>query len=690
MGRKRKYKKHGKGWFGDIDWSMNPETIRETGAVIFFMLSLFLFLSMVNAAGKIGVYTINYLAHLLGVFGYLLFIILGLVGYYLWNPQKVEFKATSWIGGVLILIFFPALISPAGGAMGLAISGFISNLAGSFATYVILFGLSIIGFILLFNTSIKNLYNSFIGQGNTDNNQKNGNTKVSVFTTLKNTFSKKTQEATQELPVNAVVNKNLDRNWQYPPLDLLELSDAKATSGNIAKNVDTIQKTLADFSIEVVMGDVNIGPTVTQYTFKPVEGVKLNQIVARQNDLALSLAAHPIRIEAPIPGKAAVGVEIPNKVPAIVTIREILETDDFKKAKSNLTVALGRDVAGNPMTLDLKKMPHLLIAGATGSGKSICINGLIISFLYQNSPADLRLILIDPKRVEFASYNDIPHLLTPVIVEADKTLNALRWAVAEMERRYKLLSENGKRDILSYNQSPGEQGKLPYIVIVIDELADLMMKSAKEVEAAIVRIAQMARAVGMHLVIATQRPSVNVITGLIKANISARIAFAVASQVDSRTILDQSGAEKLLGRGDMLYVSPEIGKPKRIQGVMMSEKEIKAVATYLRKEGAPNFDESIQNFGTRSAGTGGDGGQVDDDMYEEAKELVVFSGKASASYLQRRLRIGYARAARLLDIMEEQGVVGPAEGAKPRNVLIGSGELNRQFPPDDPRLDEKR
>lgn len=692
MARRKKYKKHKEGWFSDVDWSINPETIREIGSVIFFIIAFFLLLAMLNGAGKLGVYTINYLAYLFGVFGYLLFIIFALVGYFLWNPKKVELKASSWIGGLMLIIAFPALISPAGGAMGLSISGFFRNLIGPFATFVLLFGLSVIGFILLFNTSVKNLYLGFMGEENTEKQPASINsTKVSVFTTLKNTFKAKpaTNKASVEVAQMPMPSKHFDANWQYPPLDILEISTTKATSGNIAKNVETLQKTLADFSIDVVMGDVNIGPTVTQYTFKPVEGVKLNQIIARQSDLALALAAHPIRIEAPIPGKAAVGIEIPNKISAVVTMREILETDDFKKAKSNLSIALGRDVAGLPVTIDLKKMPHMLIAGATGSGKSICINGIIMSFLYQNSPEDLRLILIDPKRVEFTAYNDIPHLLTPVIVEPDKTLNALKWAVAEMERRYKMLAECGKRDILSYNANPGEQGKLPYIVIVIDELADLMMKSAKEVEAAIVRLAQMARAVGMHLIIATQRPSVNVITGLIKANVSSRIAFAVASQIDSRTIIDQSGAEKLLGKGDMLYISPEFGKPKRIQGVLVTEKEIKGVADFLRKTGQPAYDNSIMDFGTRSA-VNGEGGEIDDDMYEEAKEVVVSSGKASASYLQRRLRIGYARAARLLDILEEQGVVGPAEGAKPRQVLVGSDHASGEFPPDDPRLDEKR
>lgn len=694
MGRRRKYKKKNKGFFEDIDWSVDPDTVREVSSVIFFIVGALLTLSIFGAAGKMGIAISKYLDYLFGVLGYLIPFILLLLGYMLWNPKKFDIKATSWVGGVIILIFFPALISPAGGIVGFNVAGFIKNLIGTLGSFVVLLGISIIGFLLLFNTSIKKLYAYFVGP-----EEGEPQTKVSVFTALKNRFTSSEANNGQinvsnmpqkdQTSAGVVVSKTMDTNWKCPPLDLLNLSDSKATSGNIAKNVDIIKKSLEDFGIDVTMGDVNIGPTVTQYTLKPVEGVKLNQIEARQKDLALALAAHPIRIEAPIPGKAAVGIEIPNKVTAIVTLREMLETEDFKKSKSHLSIALGRDVAGKPIIIDLAKMPHLLIAGATGAGKSICINGIINSFLYQNSPSELRFILIDPKRVEFTHYNDIPHLLTPVVTEADKTVNCLKWAVDEMERRYKLLSEHGSRDIISYNQKPGSEGKLPYIVIVVDELADLMMKSAKEVEGAIVRIAQMARAVGMHLIIATQRPSVNVITGLIKANIASRIAFAVASQVDSRTILDQSGAEKLLGKGDMLYISPEFGKPKRVQGIMIDENEIKHVSGFLKKESCPQYDESILEYKTNTGRANNAEGEVDDNMYEEAKELVISSQKASASYLQRRLRVGYARAARLLDLMESQGVVGPAEGAKPRKVLEGPGESTGNFPPDDPRLDEK-
>ncbi len=360
------------------------------------------------------------------------------------------------------------------------------------------------------------------------------------------------------------------------------------------------------------------------------------------------------------------GIEVPNKVKAIVRLREVLESSLFFDSKSPLIFALGKDVAGIPLTADLDKMPHLLIAGATGSGKSICINSIILSLLYKNNPSNLRVILIDPKRVELTNYNGIPHLLTPVVTEPEKTISALKWVVLEMERRYKLFEANLKRDIISYNKTPGFE-KLPYLVTIIDELADLMALAPQEVEHAIVRLSQMARATGIHLVIATQRPSVDVITGLIKANITNRIAFATASQVDSRTILDMAGAEKLLGLGDMLYLAGDISKPKRIQGSFVSEKEIKNVVGFWKEQGEPQYDEKVLTIPTKSTVFG----EIpDDELFSEAAEVVFQSGKASASLLQRRLRIGYARAARLLDLLEERGVVGPADGAKPREILI--------------------
>lgn len=459
-----------------------------------------------------------------------------------------------------------------------------------------------------------------------------------------------------------------------PPIDLLYTSKSKPTSGDIKGNAAIIQDTLKNFNIEVDMGEVRVGPTVTQYSLKPAKGVKLTKITNLSNDLALALAAHPIRIEAPIPGQSLVGIEVPNQKVAMVTLRELLESPEFKNPeRHNMMMALGKDVAGKVWFGDLLKMPHLLVAGSTGSGKTVCINTIILSLLYQNTAATLRMIMVDPKRVELTMYNGIPHLLTPVITDAAKTVNALKWTIGEMDRRFTILADAGKRDIGSYNKSAAEP--LPYIVFVIDELADLMAMAASEVESGIIRLAQMARAVGIHLIVATQRPSVEVITGLMKANIPARIAFSVASLVDSRTILDSAGAEKLLGRGDMLFLTADLSQPKRLQGAFVSEEEMKRVVDKLKGDEPPVYDESIvsRNGNTGSGGTinmfGGSGSE-NDPLFDEAKKIVMESGKASASLLQRRMKVGYARAARLLDEMEEAGIVGPADGAKPREVFM--------------------
>lgn len=480
-------------------------------------------------------------------------------------------------------------------------------------------------------------------------------------------------------------------NWQLPPITLLEDSHTVVDSGNIEANVAIIQRTLADFGIEVEMGEVNVGPTVTQYTLRPATGIKLSQILTLHNDLALALAASAIRIEAPIPGRSLVGIEVPNKATAIVRLKDIVQTETFVTQKSKLGFALGRDVAGHPAIADLAAMPHLLIAGATGTGKSVAINSLLTSLLYRNSPEELRFIVIDPKRVELNLYNGIPHLLTPVVTDHDKAVNALKWAVREMDRRYRLLAESSKRNITEYNSNlpAGREAldPLPYIVIIVDELADLMAVAQADVEAAIVRLAQMARAVGVHLVVATQRPSVDIITGLIKANITSRIAFAVASQIDSRTILDMGGAEKLLGSGDMLYITSDLGKPRRIQGTYISEKEVRGVVDFIKNQaGHVEYAEGIlekPGSGVRASGFLEDGDDDSDELLPEAIALVRQAGKASASLLQRRLRLGYARAARLLDLMEEQGIIGPGDGAKPRDVYYqdrddGSGDYGEE------------
>ena len=500
--------------------------------------------------------------------------------------------------------------------------------------------------------------------------------------------------------------ESLNGTYSLPPLDLLTKNESQPTSGNIKENSMIIKKTFENFGIPVEMSEVNVGPTVTQYAFKPAEGVKLSKITKLSSNLALALAAHPIRIEAPIPGKSLVGIEVPNKVRSIVSLRNLISNDNFQSANSPLTLALGRDVSGAPVYTDITEMPHLLVAGATGTGKTIFLNTLILSLLYKATPETLRMIMVDPKRVEFQNYNDIPHLLCPVIYDAQKTMNALQWLIKEMERRFQVFSEIPTRNIKTYNSnktviSSGMQ--LPYIVLVVDELADLMAARGKELEAGIVRLAQMARATGIHLVLATQRPSVEVITGTIKANVTSRITFQVASQVDSRTVLDTSGAEKLLGAGDMLFLSSKSSKIGRIQGPYISEKEVKKVADWVADNGKNVADsqtalvdalkESLEFNPDAAKDNGGEVFFGDNDpLFEDVKKIVVETKKASASFLQRRLRIGYSRAARLIDMLEEQGIVGPADGAKPREVYpdkaISSGNFAHNSDSQESGLDE--
>lgn len=481
------------------------------------------------------------------------------------------------------------------------------------------------------------------------------------------------------------VIKHLKRGkWNLPPLDLLHRDQDEAITGDINASANIIKRTLGNFGIDVEMGEVSVGPTVTQFTMRPAVGVKLSKITTLNSDLSLALAAHPIRIEAPIPGKSLVGIEVPNKKVSIVGLRDMFDGDEYKKSGFFFPLSVGRDVSGNPVFAGLEKMPHMLVAGATGTGKSVCINSILLSLLYKHTPDALKLILVDPKRVELSLYNNIPHLITPVITDNKKVLGALKWAVSEMDKRYDALSSHGSKDIFSYNakiaeKKDSDESPMPFIVIVIDELADLMASYGRDVEAAIVRLAQMSRAVGIHLILSTQRPSVEVITGLIKANITTRIAFQVASQIDSRTILDMSGAEKLLGRGDMLFLAGDVAKPRRLQGANVTEKEVKDVVKFIRtqaeelelggEEGELRVDFNAPgNFAGNTSKGGEDDGN--DELYFQAKDIVIHAQKASASFLQRRLSVGYARAAKLLDIMEENGVIGPANGAKPRDVYI--------------------
>ena len=486
-----------------------------------------------------------------------------------------------------------------------------------------------------------------------------------------------------------------DPNWQAPSLDLLEKNEGGADAGDTRQNAQIIHDTLSEFNIDAVMGDINVGPKVTQYTLRPPSGVKLTRITALETNIALNLAAQSLRIEAPIPGQKAVGIEVPNRKAAEVRLYSTLVSKQWTASRDPLSFTIGKDISGQVVVGELGKMPHLLIAGQTGSGKSVMINTLLTSLLYRNSPSDMKLILVDPKQVEMAPYEDIPHLLTPVITEPEKTISALKWAVNEMERRYKLLATEKIRNIKDYNKrlqsrakkiaiadengnvQEHEDGSMPYIVIVVDEMADLMMIAKKDVEALIVRLAQKARAVGIHLVLATQRPSVDVITGLIKANVPARISFTVASQVDSMTILDQAGAEKLLGQGDMLFYTPSMSKPKRIQGAWVTDDEVNKITDHLRMQMAPQYNDEVVAQPVQLNGKGGvvmDLSEGGDDKFKDAVRVVVERRKASTSMLQTRLGIGYQRAARIIEEMEERGIIGPQNGSKPRDVLISSPE----------------
>ncbi len=717
MGRRKKTDKEDKKFEGP-KLNLSAETKRGIAVVVFVALAFVIGLSEAGVAGSLGGHLYKFLSLLFGIISLVVPLILISVAISLYKQDLTDEQRdhsfylriylgalllTGSIGGLIHIFYLSNELSgfalasegKGGGYLGALFAQPLYSFLGFWAGCLILFALIIIGLLITFDVPLRSLFK----KKELSEEEKLG---VKINPMAQSGFSKdKVLDRNKKLPedeedlvvpkapsiqtiqtkvINAAKNQPAlqmeaitleDRkDWKLPNFDLLDDNQTEVDSGNIEVNVAVIKKTLADFGIEVEMGEVNVGPTVTQYTLRPATGVKLSQIAALQNDLALALAAQSIRMELPIPGKALVGIEVPNKTSAMVRLREVMQTKEFVDNKSKLAIALGRDVAGHPIVVDLAKMPHLLIAGATGTGKSVSINSLFISLLYRNTPQDVKFIVVDPKRVEMTPYNGIPHLLTPVVTDHEKAVNALKWAVSEMDRRYKLLSEAGKRNISEYNEASGLP--IPYIVILVDELADLMAVAQADVEATIVRLAQMARAVGIHLILATQRPSVEVITGLIKANITSRMAFAVASQIDSRTILDSSGAEKLLGNGDLLYTSAEYNKPKRIQGAYIGEKEVKKVVDFFKQQvGAVIYNEEIVEKPKRPLGIPGmDGGEDDDDpLLQEATEEVQRAGKASASLLQRRLRVGYARAARLLDILEAKGIIGPGEGAKPREVF---------------------
>ncbi|MFZ2199976.1 MAG: DNA translocase FtsK [Microgenomates group bacterium] len=605
------------------------------------------------------------------------------------------------LGGTLV--FTGLLGLSRAGTLGETIFGSIAIFMTSIGAGIIYFAVMFIGIMVLTNTPLEEFVMWIAGSLSSVKNALTSRKKdqslkpLSSTPKLFNTDNLKTKinipnnEAKEENPAGkpllkrevatdfeAQINTSINEDgstkiWKYPPLSLLSKDHgSKADRGDIKENASIIESTLDSFGIRAKVAEVNGGPAITQYAIKIAEGTKLSKIKALQTDLALALAAPTgqIRIEAPIPGRNLVGIEIPNRSPEYVTLYEIMNHPDMKKEKSRLAVGLGLGVSGTPAIADIKKMPHVLVAGSTGSGKSVCINTIITTLLFRNSPQELRFIMVDPKRVELTGYNGIPHLLTPVITDTERVISALQWATKEMDRRYKMFAEVGARNIEDYNEASGFTA-MEYIIIVIDELADIMLTSPAKVEELIVRLAQMARATGIHLVVATQRPSVNVITGLIKANIPTRIAFNVASMIDSRVIIDSPGAEKLLGKGDMLFVPPDRPLPARIQGTYVTNSEIKALIDFLKASGeeAVQYKEEVTEkyLGDED---GGESSTARDPSFDEAASVVISAGKASTSYLQRRMSLGYNRAAKIMDQLERAGVIGPAEGAKPRPILI--------------------
>lgn len=718
---------------------LREETIRGVWAVVFFVLAIFLMLAAFELGGLAGTWIFKSLTFLLGVGYFLLPVLLIVLAISFLSTLRQHMGMARAFGSSLFFIsglgLTDLVFDGKGGLIGNYISSPLVKLFDTPATALLLLALSIISILVILDIRLSleplSRLTQWFGsrrksdefekeddeyeyeddkeeeggeewdedeepedeeynEGGQDEEQKEG--------LLKGLFKKK-GEARAEAGFSFYPREGA--SYDPPPLKLLERDSGKPDVGDVKANTNIIKRTLQNFGIQVEMDEVSIGPSVTRYALKPAEGVRLSKIVGLQNNLELALAAHPIRIEAPIPGKALVGIEVPNSTKSTVGLATLLSADQYKESPKPLLIALGKDIAGRSHLADLAKMPHVLIAGATGSGKSVTIHSIIVSLLYRNSPAQLKFIMIDPKRVELTLYNNIPHLLTPVITDAKKTILALKWAAKEMDRRYDILEAESVRDIESYHKNilaPAlkqlEKGgdeesrenlpeTMPYFAIVIDELADIMMAYPRELEAAVVRLAQMSRAVGIHLILSTQRPSVNIITGLIKANIPARIALQVSSQIDSRTILDSSGAEKLLGSGDMLYISGDMSKPRRIQAPYVSESEVKKVVNYLIKNSEDEPSDSIELTSAQVDSNVLFHGDLDDDidepedtLYEEAYETVLHAGKASTSYLQRKLRVGYARAARLMDMLEERGVIGPPDGSKPREVFESSSGDN--------------
>lgn len=678
---------------------LKPQTMFAIAQVSFLALSILILISF----SRQGLALVRVNDFLMAFFGWSTIFLPFIFFCFALMMSKIKLPLSQPNVIVGSILFFLSLASMSkSGNLGLVFWEGISTLVTPIGAFVSLLGLALVGLIVLFNTSFEAVL-KFIAQvfkvirfymvgdksGSLSGSKllpkkefkiQGGGAMSSANLNINQPQSIKSADKPKEILEEKLISNvpGEERVWKYPPTAMLSDDQVgKADRGDIKGNAAVIEKTLESFGITARVVEVNLGPAVTQYAIEVALGTKLSKITGLERDLALALAAPggAIRIEAPIPGRSLVGIELPNRSPEFVPFKRVLESEEMHAKKSKLAVALGLDVSGKPVVADIARMPHVLIAGQTGSGKSVAINTFLASLLFRASPSEVKLIMVDPKRVELTGYNDIPHLLSPVIVEADKVISALRWLMREMDRRYQLFAQAGARNIDTYNEMSGFQA-LPYIILFIDELADIMLLSPVEVEDAITRIAQMSRATGIHMVLATQRPSVDVITGLIKANIPSRIAFAVSSQVDSRVILDAQGAEKLLGKGDMLYLPPDQAKPARIQGAFLSDGEIRQLITYIKNQGiTPQYTEEVTTM-TKSGvpAVAGLSGDVDE-MFIKAVEVVCQYEKASASLLQRRLSIGYARAARVMDQLEAAGVIAPSDGSsKPREVLIKSAE----------------
>ena len=702
----------------------SPKTVnyfwRQMFAFVLIIFAIFIFLGGFGMGGKLPSWLFDASAWLFGFVAFLVPFVLVFLAVHKLRHEEFMIPISKLLSSLLFLVAFSGalhvFIEPEdasevaaagtyGGHVGNVVSSVMLSFLNDVTAFIVLLFLTWLGIMLMFGLSPKVLFTKFKSLFIREKAEEVAEPTHTMSAAEQKQFQlhesvpvehhAKAEEKLESGPRHATFKNTAaplaaaenhaalltatDPNWKIPPLALLSNKQDKADPGDVQGNAERIKQALSNFGIDVEMEGANVGPRVTQYTLRTPNGVKMSKIVSLADNIAYELEATSVRIEAPIPGKKAVGIEVPNTKSATVTLRGLLNRPSWQNAKRSLTFAVGLDIAGEPVYLDLAEMPHLLVAGQTKAGKSVLINTFLTSLLYRNSPSDLKLILVDPKFVEMEPYNEIPHLLTPVVNDPEKCISALKWAVAEMERRYRSLKENKVRNIDEYNSKMQEEG-MPYIVIVIDELADLMQMAARDVEALIVRIAQKARAVGIHLVLATQRPSVDVITGLIKANVPARMAFTVASQIDSRTIIDQAGAEKLLGMGDMLLSTPDTPKPKRLQGAFISTDETNKVTDYLREQQLPQYDDEVVSMPVVLNGKGGivpdtgatGSGGSDDEMFRDAVQVVIDGGKASTSLLQRRLRIGYSRASRIVDEMEERGIIGPADGARPREVLVRS------------------